>query len=82
MEVDGFDQLTDVQTENTAAFSVGKDKFVIHIPIEKGRGLNVSSNGEENKRYEGRAGRYEKLDISGTGPCPCIVLIKCIRFSN
>ena len=54
----------------------------MHISVEKGRGLNVSSNGEENKRYEGRVGRYEKLDISGTGPCPCIVWMKCIRFSN
>ena len=46
--------------------------------LEKGRGIAGSGNNAESKRYEGLAGRFDKLDNAGTGPCPCIPSYFCL----
>ena len=44
----------------------------LHSYIEKGRGMNDASRTMENGQREGRAGRYDKLDSTGSGPCACM----------
>ena len=43
--------------------------------LEKGRGMKDASRDGDSRRTEGRAGRYDKLDSTGTGPCPCTLSI-------
>lgn len=40
--------------------------------IEKGRGIFGTGSSNNGNRTEGRAGRYDKIETSGTGPCPCL----------
>ncbi|KAK8808021.1 hypothetical protein WA588_006506 [Blastocystis sp. NMH] len=49
-----------------------ENETTTNFAAEKGRGVNNASNTEENRRYEGRAGRFDKIETTGTGPCPSI----------
>ncbi|KNB42936.1 RNA-binding protein [Blastocystis sp. subtype 4] len=54
-----------MDTETTANFTTGTIR-------KKGRGVGTTSADEESRRYEGRAGRFDKIETTGTGPCPSI----------
>ena len=49
-------------------------EFMFVSRIEKGRGIFGTGSSNNGNRTEGRAGRYDKIETSGTGPCPCIPL--------
>lgn len=53
----------------------------LNYTIEKGRGVGTGSADEESRRYEGRAGRFDKIETTGTGPCPCIASNRVLTCS-
>ena len=50
--------------------------------IEKGRGISGSGSSHNGGRTEGRAGRYDKIETSGTGPCPCFHCVLSLKRSD
>ena len=43
--------------------------------------MGTTSADEESRRYEGRAGRFDKIETTGTGPCPCISSKRVLSYS-
>lgn len=50
--------------------------------IEKGRGILGTGSPNNGNRTEGRAGRYDKIETSGTGPCPCFHFVLSLKHSD
>ncbi|KAK8825279.1 RNA binding protein [Blastocystis sp. ATCC 50177/Nand II] len=50
-----------METENATTFVA-----------EKGRGVQELKGEDKNRRMEGRAGRFDKIETTGSGPCPSI----------
>ena len=50
-----------MDVENTVSFA-----------DEKGRGIRGTDASDNANRIEGHAGRYDRIEASGSGPCPSI----------